>query len=117
MRHPTVLWARSAQQAERMQSTRRNDRYLPGRELDLALGVTSDLDVALEHASDGLLFLAVPIASLRVLVRQLQQRAFVGPCVWLCKGLEPDTGMLPHQIVAGELPHNAAGPLSGPSFA
>ncbi|HXW63839.1 MAG TPA: NAD(P)H-dependent glycerol-3-phosphate dehydrogenase [Burkholderiaceae bacterium] len=116
-RHPTMLWARSAQQADGMQSTRRNDRYLPGRELDPALGITSDLDVALEHASDGLLFLAVPIASLRALVRQLQQRCFAGPCIWLCKGLERDTGMLAHQIIADEMPRNAAGPLSGPSFA
>jgi len=100
-----------------MQKTRRNDRYLPGRAFDPALRVTSDLQEALEHASDGLLFVAVPIASLRGLLGQLRQHAFAGPCIWLCKGLEPTTGLLAHQIVAEELPHNSAGPLSGPSFA
>jgi len=116
-RHSTLLWARSAEQAALMQQARRNDRYLPGRDLDPALRVTSDLDLVLEHAADGLLFLAVPIASLRGVLRYLHQRSFPGPCVWLCKGLERDTGLLAHQIIAAELPHIAAGPLSGPSFA
>jgi glycerol-3-phosphate dehydrogenase (NAD(P)+) len=39
------------------------------------------------------------------------------PLLWLCKGFERDSRMLPHQIVAEELPGRACGPLSGPSFA
>ncbi|SPE23564.1 glycerol-3-phosphate dehydrogenase (NAD+) [Burkholderiales bacterium] len=116
-RHATVLWSRSEEQAARMDQTRCNDRYLPGRALPADLRVTPDLELALAHAADGLLLLAIPIASLRPLVRQLQQRSFAGPCAWLCKGLERDTGMLAHQIMASELPRSAAGPLSGPSFA
>ena len=116
-RRPTVLWSRSCELAEHMQQQRHNDRYLPGRNLDPALRVTCELDLALEHAADGLLLLAVPIASLRAVLVQLRQRSFAGACVWLCKGLERDSGLLAHQIVASELPHNASGPLSGPSFA
>ncbi|HWS76187.1 MAG TPA: NAD(P)H-dependent glycerol-3-phosphate dehydrogenase, partial [Quisquiliibacterium sp.] len=39
------------------------------------------------------------------------------PMVWLCKGLERDTGLLPHQVVAAEAPGAPGGVLSGPSFA
>lgn len=100
-----------------MQQTGRNERYLPGFDLASQLRVTADLDLALEHAAPGLLFVAVPVGSLRSVLEQLRQRSFSGPCAWLCKGLERNTGMLAHQIVAAELPGNAAGPLSGPSFA
>ena len=38
--------------------------------------------------------------------------------VWLCKGFEADSQLLPHQVVAAELPgHGSNGVLSGPSFA
>ncbi|MFP3803101.1 glycerol-3-phosphate dehydrogenase, partial [Paraburkholderia sp. SIMBA_027] len=38
--------------------------------------------------------------------------------VWLCKGFEADSQLLPHQVVAVELPgHGSNGVLSGPSFA
>lgn len=39
------------------------------------------------------------------------------PLVWLCKGLERDTGLLPGQVVAAEAPGLPCGVLSGPSFA
>jgi glycerol-3-phosphate dehydrogenase (NAD(P)+) len=116
-RHATLLWARDAAQAAHMAQTRRNDRYLPGHRLAESMPVTADLDHALSHAAGGLLLLAVPIASLRRLLQQVQQRRYHGACAWLCKGLERDTGMLAHQIVAAELQGVAAGPLSGPSFA
>jgi glycerol-3-phosphate dehydrogenase (NAD(P)+) len=38
--------------------------------------------------------------------------------VWLCKGFEAESQLLPHQVVAAELPaHGSNGVLSGPSFA
>lgn len=116
-RHDTLLWARDVAQAQAIERARRNERYLPGHDLPTALGVTSDLGRALEHAGDALLFVAVPIASLRQVLRQVRAAGYRGVCAWLCKGLEPDTGMLAHQIAAAELPDVPAGPLSGPSFA
>ncbi len=116
-RHPTVLWARSAEQARQIGAARENARYLPGRPLPAALQVSADLRHALAHARDGLLLLAVPIAALRPLLAQLRAGGYRGCCAWLCKGLERDSGLLAHQIVATDLPGIEAGPLSGPSFA
>ncbi len=116
-RHPTVLWARSDDQAGAMQASARNQRYLPECDLPAALQITADLDLALAHARDALLLLAVPVASLRLLARQVARRGFGGACAWVCKGLERGSGMLSHQIMAEELPGVPAGPLSGPSFA
>jgi glycerol-3-phosphate dehydrogenase (NAD(P)+) len=116
-RHPTVLWARDADQAAQIAVERCNRRYLPGQALPAQLRITANLPEALAHARGQLLLLAVPIASLRPLLAQIHAAAFDGAVAWLCKGLERETGLLAHQIVAAALPGAAAGPLSGPSFA
>ncbi len=116
-RHPTLLWARDPEQAGLIERSRRNERYLPGIELPAQLAVVARFDEALAHAAGGLLLLAVPVAALRALLRQIREAGYRGSCAWLCKGLERDTGLLAHQIAASELGAIPAGALSGPSFA
>ena len=108
-----ALWAQNAAQAQALHATRRNDRYLPGIELPKALNVTSDL----ARAVDGvrLVLVATPVAGLRDVLQRLDPSM---PVIWLCKGFEEGTGLLPHQIAAETLGENArCGALSGPSFA
>ena len=108
-----VLWARDAAQAQTLASSRRNERYLPGFELPQALAVTADLGQAIAGAR--LLIAATPVAGLRALFEKLPKAS---PVVWLCKGFEEDTGLLPHEIAAQTLGEAArCGALSGPSFA
>jgi glycerol-3-phosphate dehydrogenase (NAD(P)+) len=116
-RHETVLWARDAAQAAQMAAAGCNERYLPGQALPAQLRVSADLPEALQHAHGNLLLLAVPIASLRPLLDQIGRASYDGAVAWLCKGLERESGLLAHQIIADMLPGLAAGPLSGPSFA
>ena len=103
-----ALWARDAAQAQAIERSRRNERYLPGIELPAAVGVTAELPQALSQAR--LVLIATPVAGLRALVEKLPAAASV---VWLCKGFEEGSGLLPHQIVTQE----RCGALSGPSFA
>ena len=90
-----TLWARDPAQAEHLASSRRNERYLPGIELPDALGVTSDLSKAVQNTS--LILAATPVAGLREIAQRLPGDA---PLVWLCKGFEDGSGLLPPQIVA-----------------
>ena len=120
-RQPTVLWARDAAQATALASTRRNQKYLPEAVLPEALSVTADFDAALAHAE--LAVIATPVAGLRPIVEALREvshaRGGALPFLWLCKGFEEGTGLLPHQV-AGEVFGDAtpaSGALSGPSFA
>ena len=107
------LWARDAAQAEALGRTRRNQRYLPEIELPPAVAVHSDLSRALSGAS--LLLAATPVAGLRELFGKAGASL---PIVWLCKGFEQGTGLLPHEIAAQALPSGVSlGALSGPSFA
>ena len=119
-RHDVLLWARDAAQAADMVRERRNRRYLPDAPLPPALEVTDDLAQALDWLGGqaSLLVVATPVAGLRPTLRAV---AALGrppvPVIWLCKGLERGTGLLPHQVVAGEGAGPQRGVLSGPSFA
>jgi glycerol-3-phosphate dehydrogenase (NAD(P)+) len=108
-RHEVTLWARDAAQAEAIARARVNARYLPEIELPQSLQVASGWP---QRAH--LLVVATPVSGLR----EVLARAAGVPLVWLCKGFESGTGLLPHQVVAEVLGARAAcGALSGPSFA
>ena len=123
--HQVVLWARDGAQAEALERTRENARYLPGiplpRELALRGGdVATLLDAA---AQADLIIVATPVAGLRPTLALLHGVRV--PLAWLCKGFEPAQdpaaprpfGLLPHEIARQVAPELPAGVLSGPSFA
>jgi glycerol-3-phosphate dehydrogenase (NAD(P)+) len=116
-RREVMLWARSPEQAQILQEQRTNQRYLPGVALPPSIVFTSELPQAVRFAAGGLLAIATPTAGLRPTLHALRAIDDLPPVLWLCKGFEQDSGKLPHQIVAGELPGHPSGPLSGPSFA
>ena len=112
-RHDTLLWTRDAQQVVEMQDRHCNRRYLPEVALPAALRIGADHAAAVRHARDGLLVIATPMAALRERLAALPAGM---PALWLCKGFESGSGALGHEI-ARELRPEAAGVLSGPSFA
>ncbi|MGZ5201594.1 MAG: NAD(P)H-dependent glycerol-3-phosphate dehydrogenase [Telluria sp.] len=122
-RHDVVMWGRNADAMAATDEARENLAYLPGFALPPALRVTGDFNAAVGHvlaADPGdapLLIAACPVAGLRPLMEQL--KAFPIPnVVWLCKGFEYGTGLLPHQVVREVLGEQVpAAVLSGPSFA
>ena len=108
-----ALWAQNPEQAQAIHATRRNERYLPGIEVPKAVLVSSDLAKAVHAAR--LVLVATPVAGLRDVLQRLDDPL---PVVWLCKGFEEGTGLLPHQVAAETLGDNVkCGALSGPSFA
>ena len=118
-RHDVLLWGRNGAVMAEMAAARDNLAYLPGCPFPPALAVGADFAAALAHASGpgALLIAACPVAGLRPLLEQLKGRA-IPNLVWLCKGFEYDTGLLPHQIVQQVLGDTVpGGALSGPSFA
>jgi glycerol-3-phosphate dehydrogenase (NAD(P)+) len=123
-RHDVLLWGRNAQSMRATAAARENTDYLPGFPLPAGLAVTADFGQALAHVTDAqnaqqqpLLIAACPVAGLRPLLEQL--KAYPIPnIVWLCKGFEYGTGLLPHQVVREVLGAQVpAAALSGPSFA
>lgn len=129
-RHEVVLWSRDSLQASAMRESHRNQRYLPDIALPANLTVSGNLNEAL--AGVELVIVAAPVSGLRTtmqriadhfpLSRQAGESASdslkLPGVIWLCKGIETTTSLLPHQIVNETLPADfARGALSGPSFA
>ncbi len=115
--HRVTLWARDAGLCATMQAARENERYLPGNVFPEALNVCADFAAAV--VAVDLVLVATPLAGLRPTLRQLRASGATAPFLWLCKGLEAGSGLLPHQVAAEEMtglaiPHGA---LTGPSFA
>jgi glycerol-3-phosphate dehydrogenase (NAD(P)+) len=115
--HQVMLWGRDSNLIHHMQTQRENTKRLPATRLPDALALTADLTQALTHAKQGLLILATSVAGLRPTLRTIHVHELPN-VVWLCKGVETQTNLLPHQIVQQELGDQiACGALSGPSFA
>jgi glycerol-3-phosphate dehydrogenase (NAD(P)+) len=114
--HPTRLWARDAEQAARLRSTRRNARYLPQVVLPPALQIGADLAAALRHGEGGIVVVATPMAGLEPVLARLPSRLDAA-VLWLCKGFQDGTGALGHEIARTAAPAARVGVLSGPSFA
>jgi len=114
-RHQVTLWARDPQLVATMRSTRRN-RYLPDIALPSELNLSSDLGETLTGVD--LIIVAVPVAGLRSTLQLIAKLSAPVGVVWVCKGFESGTSLLPHQIVTDTLPESfPRAVLSGPSFA
>ncbi|CAM3708340.1 NAD(P)H-dependent glycerol-3-phosphate dehydrogenase [Polynucleobacter brandtiae] len=119
------LWSRSAGQLEGIEKTGENTAYLPKVLLPQELRLEADFQQAIERLSaDDLLVIATPMSGLsETVARVLDAAKHSLNIIWLCKGLEPITTLLPHQVVEREdrlhsrgLQHQY-GVVSGPSFA
>jgi glycerol-3-phosphate dehydrogenase (NAD(P)+) len=113
-----VLCGRNQKAMQQAQHERVNHQYLPGFTLPESITVSSDFSLALRHIqSDGLLIIGASVSGLRPLLidclpYQIKQ------VIWLCKGFEENSHLLPHQVVEEIMGSNvASGALSGPSFA
>jgi glycerol-3-phosphate dehydrogenase (NAD(P)+) len=113
-RHAIALWTFEAEHARAMLETRENS-FLPGYALPADIAV--EADVAAACAGADLAIVATPLVGLRPTLVALGKQAPGLPFVWVCKGLEAGSGLLPHQVVEQTLPDARCGVLTGPSFA
>ena len=117
--HDVVLWARRAEQADRLLADRENRDYLPGVNLPPTIAVTNDLHRAVEGAQ------AVVIAVISGFLPEMcaQLRPIVDRRVLLLhgtKGLEPGTSRRPSEVIRDELGDEiglGVGVLAGPNHA
>jgi glycerol-3-phosphate dehydrogenase (NAD(P)+) len=127
--HDVVLWGRDAQVMDAINAQHQNPRYLAGIPLPEALKGEPDFAKAAAHvfgesdlslSGDQLWVLGTPMAALRSTLEHLLALYPLEkwpPLIWLCKGFEVGTGLMPHQVVEHVLGTEFGGALTGPSFA
>lgn len=115
---PTILWGRNPEHMAELIKERRNNRYLPDTEFPSLLEPVVDLAPHLEATRD--ILIGLPCKALRPFLEQVAKldTAQEKRIVWACKGIEPGTQMLVHEIVEEILGKDIpVAALSGPSFA
>ena len=128
--HQVKLWARDVALVKTLQTTRTNNRYLPGVDLPDSLQLAGG-EGSLADAVDGqdLIIIATPVSAVRGLLLSLTHVSV--PVAWLSKGFEAPVaataalcaptlepfGLMVHEIRAQVAINLRAGVLSGPSFA
>ncbi len=114
---PAFLWGRDATVMATMQESRENVRYLRGCHFPAGLVATSDLAEAVRASGD--LLISTPSPALRETCERLKPLVRPGQGIGCaCKGLEPGSGRLAHEVIADVLgPDHPVAIVSGPTFA
>lgn len=113
--HSVRLWMRDAQQAQAINDTRLNPRYLKG--VAVLEGVVAVTDLATALAECDLIFVALPSTALRSVLTPYVDALRDKMLVSTTKGIEPQTFMLMSQILEDIAPLARVGVLSGPNLA
>lgn len=117
------LYCRNVSQAEYINTQHINPGYIPdGVILNNNITATSNLTDCLNA---DLIIVATPLNALRSILLQIKDfiinASVIPDIIWVCKGFELNTGMLPHQVFndvfsdVQNIPKHGA--LLGPSFA
>ena len=112
-----ILWGRDAAHVKEIADSRRNRRYFPDIEIPAAVTLEPDIHAAVQAAD--LVLLATPSVAFAQTVSTIAPDLKPSQGIaWACKGFEPGSGRLMHQVAARLLPDSV--PLAivtGPSFA
>ncbi len=113
---PTTLWARTPEEAERLNAARENVEFVPGLIFPAELLVTSALDRALDRCS--LLLMVVPAQAMRENIRRVRDLLPRDTVILSCsKGLEIGSTRRMSQVILEEIGTDRAdrlAVLSGP---
>ncbi|MEP5569067.1 MAG: NAD(P)H-dependent glycerol-3-phosphate dehydrogenase [Halioglobus sp.] len=111
-----TLWARNPDTVEEINTTRSNQKYLPGATLPDRLSATNDVGEAVRNAD--VVVMGIPSQNFRAVLQDVSQhiRAWV-PVISLTKGLELKTRMRMTEIIQEVLPGHPVGVLTGPNLA
>lgn len=111
-----TLWGRDVKHIAELAEARCNNKFLPGIAFPAALKVTADAALAMEGCEDCVV--AVPShafrATLTHLAPHLKSHMRI---VWATKGLEPESGKLPHEVAEEIVGACPTAVISGPTFA
>ncbi len=113
--HTVRQWMRSTEQADAMNRTHINQRYLPEYSVSERIHATSDFDQAVEGAD--LIIVAIPSKSFRSVIKRLKGKVEGRMVISTTKGVEAGTFDLMTNILHEEVPGARIGVLSGPNLA
>jgi len=113
----SILWGRNPQHLARIRSSRENARYLPGIVIPDSIQIEEDILAAVK-AADHILLVTPSYAFADTIKTIRQVLTPTQGVAWACKGFEPGSGRLLHQVATELLPTDTSlAIVTGPSFA
>lgn len=111
------LWDRDTANLQNIRETRLNERYLPGIEIPDSITIETDIHAAVKAADHVLL--VTPSHAFASIIQHIRGDLVTGQGIaWACKGFEPGSGRLLHQVATELLPAGTPQAIvTGPSFA
>lgn len=110
------FWMRNRELVDQVNATHENARYLPGYTLHDGVTATDDIEQAV--SGSRLVFVAVPSAYFRTVVRTMLPALTADTMlVSTTKGIEAGSFLLMSQVMREEAPNAPIGVLSGPNLA
>jgi glycerol-3-phosphate dehydrogenase (NAD(P)+) len=111
------LWDRDTENLLKIRASRSNERYLPGIEVPESITIETDVHAAVRAADHVLL--VTPSHAFASVIGTIRDDLVEGQGVaWACKGFEPGSGRLLHQVASELLPAGTPQAIvTGPSFA
>lgn len=110
------FWMRNKVLVDQVNATRENAQYLPGYQLHAGVTATDDIEQAV--SGSRLVFVAVPSAYFRTVVRTMLPALTADTMlVSTTKGIEAGSFLLMSQVMREEAPEALIGVLSGPNLA
>lgn len=111
------LWDRDTENLLKIRDARCNERYLPGIEVPESISIETDVTAAVRAADHVLL--VTPSHAFASVIGSIRDELAEGQGIaWACKGFEPGSGRLLHQVASELLPPTTPQAIvTGPSFA
>jgi len=112
-----ILWDRDTENILQMRSAHCNERYLPGIEIPASIEIETDMLTAVKAAEHVLM--VTPSHAFASIISEIREVLLPGQGVaWGCKGFEPGSGRLLHEVAQELLPpETPLAIVTGPSFA
>ena len=112
--HEVCMWSPFKEEVEKLNTTRSNERLLPGIVIPEDITITDDISLV---SGSQITIIATPSTAVRSAAQKLATISDFGIVVNVSKGLEKGTLLRLSQVISEELPNSPVAVLSGPSHA
>lgn len=110
-----TMWTKFEEEKKQLETTRKNEKLLPGFELSEKIKITTSVEECIE--GKDLLIVAIPAAHVDTLAIEMKPYIKNNHILIATKGIEQDTGLLINQILEKYLNTKNIAAISGPTFA
>ena len=113
--HSVTMWTKFDTEKDNLLKNRKNEKLLPGFILDKDIKITNNLEEAIKDKD--LIIIAIPTAYIDDLAKDMEPYINNNHILIATKGIEQNTGLFVHEILAKHLKTGNYAVISGPSFA